>query len=256
MKNRDLREFTAGMALYKLTIAYDGTDFSGFQRQINKRTIQGELEQALRKIGWRGKSILYSGRTDSGVHAEGQVIACALDWGHRPIDLVKALNTLLPKDISVIGAQIVPDGFHPRYDAVERRYRYQIAVMPERNPLIERYFWRVWPEPDKELLESGAKVIVGRHDFSGFGRTNKGGATTMRTITEANWRFEGLDEAYFTIASKAFLYHMVRRIVFLLVRIGQNKLDAIEFERSFQKQGKLPAGIAPAQGLFLEQIYY
>jgi len=244
------------MAPYQLTIAYDGTEFFGFQRQKNRRTVQDELERALREIGWQERTILSAGRTDTGVHAEGQVVAFNLDWTHCPDELVKALNSRLPQDVSVRTAQVSSQTFHPRYDAKMRRYRYQIAFLPERNPICERYHWRVWPEADHELLKSTAEVILGEHDFAEFGKPPKEKVSTVRTIFSADWEFLEDGKTYFRITSKAFLYHMVRRIVFLLIRVGQNKVEAMELEKSFKKSGKLPAGIAPAHGLFLEEVNY
>ena len=244
------------MAPYQLTIAYDGTEFYGFQRQKNHRTVQNEIERALREIGWQERAILCAGRTDAGVHAEGQVIAFKLEWTHGPEDLVKALNSRLPLDVSVKTATVVSDNFHPRYDALERQYRYQIAFITARDPILERYHWRVWPEPDHELLESAAEILLGEHDFCEFGKPPKEDITTIRSVYKAEWQFFKDGKAYFTVSSKAFLYHMVRRIVFLLVRVGQKKVEAIELEKSFEKLGKLPAGIAPSQGLFLEKVNF
>ncbi len=244
------------MAPYQLTIAYDGTEFYGFQRQKNRRTVQQEIEKSLHKIGWQGSSILSAGRTDTGVHADGQVIVFEIDWAHKPVDLVNALNSYLPTDISVKCVQVAPENFHPRFNARERKYRYQIVFLSQRDPVLERFFWRVWPEPDHDLLKSAAQILCGTHEFSEFGRPPKPEVTTIRTVFSAGWNFFELDKAFFTITSKAFLYHMVRRIVFLLVRVGQGKLNAIELENSLKNKEKLPAGIAPAHGLFLEEVNY
>ena len=243
------------MAPYQLTIAYDGTDFYGFQRQKNCRTVQQELEVALKRVGWLGSTIFSAGRTDTGVHAEGQVVSFDLDWSHRPADLVKAINSHLPADISVKTARLVGEEFHPRYDAVERKYRYQIVLLEEKDAILERFYWRVWPKPDLSLLEEGARIILGTHDFAKFGKPPRDDASTIRTIYQANWTFKS-NYAYFSIISKAFLYHMVRRLVFLLVRLGQNRFNAIDLEKSFEETVKLPTGIAPANGLFLEKVNY
>jgi len=244
------------MAPYQVTIAYDGTEFSGFQRQNKRRTIQGEIEKALGKIGWHGKSILSAGRTDAGVHADGQVVSFELDWAHRPVDLVKALNDNLPHDISAKSVRKTNNGFHPRFEAVMRKYRYQVVFQTVREPMLERYFWRVWPEPEREILLASTQLIVGTYDFSSFGRPPKEDITTIRTIQSADWIFEEKNKSCFSITSKAFLYHMVRRIVFLLIKIGQKKINAIDLEMSLNGQKELPAGIAPARGLFLEEVNY
>src|SRR5512138_1708483 len=133
------------MARYQLTLAYDGTEFFGSQRQASKRTVQGELEKALTRIGWTGRSVILSGRTDTGVHATGQVAAVDLHWSHADSDLVRALNSTLPSDVAVWSAQVVDDKFHPRFDATSRCYQYRLFCQPIRDPIRERFSWRVWP---------------------------------------------------------------------------------------------------------------
>src|SRR5512137_908139 len=127
------------MARYQIILAYDGTGLSGSQRQATARTAQSELEKALRQLGWQERSVLLAGRTDTGVHASGQVAAFDLEWNH-PLDaLVRALNSHLPAALAVSAAKIVPDDFHPRFDATSRRYCYRLFSQPVRAPLRERY---------------------------------------------------------------------------------------------------------------------
>ncbi len=128
-----------------------------------------EVESALGLLGWEGKSILSSGRTDSGVHASGQVIAFELDWAHTPADLANALNAGLPEDVVVQQAEVAAAGFHPRYDAVERTYRYRIYLALQRDPLRERFAWRLAPGVNLDLLEQAAAHLPGSHDFAAFG---------------------------------------------------------------------------------------
>jgi len=165
------------MARYQLTLAYDGTDFFGSQRQVStglnpgakRRTVQGELERALCKLGWTGRSILMAGRTDTGVHATGQVAALDLDWSHSDEELVRALNASLPADMAVHQARMVHAKFHPRFDASSRRYRYKSFCQPLRHPLRERFAWRIWPAISGEALAATARLFLGTHDFSAFG---------------------------------------------------------------------------------------
>ena len=133
------------MARYQLKIAYDGTNFSGYQRQGEKRTVQGEIEKALFRLNWTGQTIFAAGRTDTGVHASGQVISFDFEWTHGCEALQKALNALLPDDIAVHAVKVAADEFHPRYNATSRCYHYRIYCQPERNPLINRFSWQVWP---------------------------------------------------------------------------------------------------------------
>ena len=175
------------MVHYKLILAYDGTHFQGFQRQGSIRTVQLELESALRSLGWEGKSILSSGRTDTGVHASGQVVAFELDWAHSPGELANALNACLPEDVVVQQAEVVAAEFHPRYDAVERTYRYHIYLALQRDPLREQFAWRLAPGLDLDLLEQAAALLPGNHDFAAFGNPPRKGGSTIRHIYSATW---------------------------------------------------------------------
>ena len=244
------------MAHYKVIIAYDGYEFSGFQRQVNTRTVQGEIEKALRIIGQGEKSILFSGRTDTGVHAEGQVIAFQLNWIHTESQLIKALNCYLPPDISAIHAETVNKDFHPRFTAKERTYRYQMYQSFIRKCLLDRYHWRVWPAVDLFKLRNATKLFLGKHDFKHFGRPPDEKTTTVRTIKSAEWRILENGTVHFHITAEAFLYHMVRRIVFLIVKAGQGMLPEDEITAALLGEDTLPAGIALANGLFLEKVEY
>lgn len=245
------------MARYQLTLAYDGTDFFGSQRQANRRTVQGELESALRKLGWTGRSILLSGRTDTGVHATGQVAACDFDWAHTDEELVRALNAQLHADLSVRNAKIVRDDFHPRFDAISRTYRYRLFYDALRDPLRERFAWRVIPNLRGELLEQTAQVFIGRHDFSAFGSPTTPKGATTRTVMKAEWTRTGTEEWQFEVEADAFLYRMVRRLVFVQVEVAQGKVS-VEAAAEMLKQAK-PAkrsGLAPAHGLALVGVKY
>ena len=245
------------MARYQLTLAYDGTDFFGSQRQAKRRTVQGELESALRKLGWAGRSILLSGRTDTGVHATGQVAACDLDWAHTDEELVRALNAQLPADLSVRKAQIVRDDFHPRFDAISRMYRYRLFCDALRDPLRERFAWRVNPNLRGELLKQTAQVFIGRHDFSAFGSPTTPNGTTTRTVMNAEWTRTGKEEWQFEVEADAFLYRMVRRLVFVQVEVAQGK-HSMEEVAGMLKQAKTAkrSGLAPAHGLTLVEVKY
>ena len=157
------------MERYQVILAYDGSHYKGFQRQANARSVQGVVEDALRKLGWQGKSILAAGRTDTGVHATGQVIAFELEWNHGSQDLQTALNALLPSDVVAREVRQVCPSFHPRYDASWRKYFYRIYCQPVRQPLLEPYAWRVWPAVELNALQEAARPLVGKHDFGAFG---------------------------------------------------------------------------------------
>jgi len=244
------------MALYKIIVSYDGTDFHGYQRQLQLRTVQSEIEQALVRLGWSGESILSSGRTDAGVHAKGQVAAFEFEWNHTDDELKNALNSSLPMDVSIREIFQVRDGFHPRYDAKNRKYRYQIYMSPTLDPINNRFSWRVWPKLDFQLIDMAEKFFLGSHDFEMFGRAYYEGGRTERIIEKAECLHENEYKASFYIQANSFLYHMVRRIVFLLVRVGQRKIEIGSIKESLEGIDNLPPGIAPAKGLFLEEIIY
>lgn len=244
------------MARYQIIIAYDGTHFQGFQRQGSSRTVQAEVEAALRSLGWQDESILYAGRTDSGVHAMGQVIAFDLDWRHNPQQLLKALNASLPEDVAARSVQVVRSDFHPRYDALARQYLYRLYCEEERDPLRERYMWRVWPEVQAELLHQVANLLLGEHDFAAFGSPLRPGGSAIRRVYRAEWQQTAMKEWTFRITANAFLYRMVRRLVYLQVRVGQQQLSLEQFEAALQIPQPLLPGLAKPNGLYLELVQY
>ncbi len=241
---------------FRVQLAYDGTDFSGSQYQLEQRTVQGELEGALTKIGWQGPRVLIAGRTDAGVHAEGQVATFDLDWGHTEQELERALNAVLPPDIAAKKVQRTREDFHPRYQALSRKYQYRILSSPERDPLQERYCWRVWPELDRRLMQKESRFLLGSHDFGALGTPHKPGDSTIREIKRARWLKEG-NGLVFEIVGNAFLYHMVRRIVMALVKIGEHKEPAGGIKDYLENPNGPPAqGLAPARGLSLVKVEY
>jgi len=258
----DINDVSSPIAHYKAILAYDGTNFAGFQRQANARTVQGEVETALRQFGWTQSSILAAGRTDTGVHASGQVIAFELAW-ERSLDvLLKALNAHLPVDIAVRQVEVAQADFHPRYDALSRRYRYTLFCAPSRNPLRERYAWRVWPQVDFNLLAQASIPLVGTHDFRAFGTPPRPGGKTTRTVFVSEWKREAAtpslgSDFVFEIEANAFLFHMVRRIVRLQVAVAQGKLPVESIP--FYLTGEHPdpvKGLAPPHGLNLIAVRY
>ena len=258
------------MARYQLTLAYDGTDFFGSQRQAKTdgsslsrpRTVQGELEKALRGLGWADRAVLLSGRTDTGVHATGQVAACDLDWTHTGDELVHALNAKLPGDISVWDARIARDDFHPRFDAASRTYSYQLFCDALRNPIRERFAWRVNRPLGDDLLKKASQALIGAHDFSSFGSATTPKGTTVRTVKKAEWHRIAKDQWRFEVEADAFLYRRVRRLVFVQVAVGQGKVpvdaiaEGLAKQAGNRKRSGLPSGLAPAHGLTLIHVKY
>lgn len=253
------------MARYQIIVAYDGTGFLGSQRQSasiperadGNRTVQSELERALRRIGWQGRSLLLAGRTDTGTHASGQVAAFDLEWPHGTDRLLAALNSALSTDLAVRAVLPVEASFHPRFSATRRTYRYRLFTDPVRDPLRERYAWRVWPAV-AGLAELGP-LWLGRHDFSAFGTPPRRGASAERTVYAAEWQGQA-SEWTFTVQADAFLYRMVRRLVYTQVACAQGRLekDALALALTDPGAGRslLPAGLAPACGLTLVDVRY
>jgi tRNA pseudouridine38-40 synthase len=249
------------MARYQVILAYDGTGFTGSQRQATSRTVQGELEKALRKLGWSERSVTLAGRTDTGVHAAGQVAAFDLNWNHADGDLLRALNANLPADVAARDVRIAPPEFHPRFDATSRRYRYRMFCQQVRDPLREKSAWRVWPEIDSDALHEVAPLFVGQHDFASYGTPPRAGGSTVRTVMNTSWQIKD-DEWHFEVQANAFLYRMVRRLVFVQVAVGQGKISVDDVAGSLAEQAdgldrsEPPSGLAPAHGLTLVEVTY
>ena len=244
------------MARYQVILAYDGTGFTGSQVQANSRTVQGELERALRNLGWSDRTVIMAGRTDTGVHATGQVAAFDFEWAHEAEKLLKALNAKLPADLAVTSLLPVSAEFHPRFDAISRTYCYRLFCEPIRDPLRERYAWRVWPSLDGNALEQNAGIFLGTHDFAAFGSPTTPKGTTVRTVTKTEWRQMPDGEWQFEVQADAFLYRMVRRLVFVQASVAQGKCSLEKVRNALKEQGKLSSGLAPAHGLTLVEVTY
>ena len=244
------------MARYQVILAYDGTGFTGSQVQAKSRTVQGELERALRKLGWSGKSVMMAGRTDTGVHATGQVAAFDFEWAHSTEKLLRAINTDLPPDLAIKNLTHASADFHPRFDAVSRLYRYRMFFETIRDPLREKFLWRTWPDVDGDALQQNAGIFLGTHDFAAIGSRTTPKGTTVRTVTKAEWKRMPDGEWQFEVRADAFLYRMVRRLVFVQVAVAQGKSTVEKVQCALSKQGKLLSGLAPAHGLTLVEVTY
>jgi tRNA pseudouridine38-40 synthase len=247
------------VAHYQAILEYDGTDFLGFQRQAEGRTVQGEVEKALRQIGWTGRAVLGGGRTDAGVHAAGQVAAFEFDWKHGEADLLRALNANLPWDAAVRALAECDASFHPRYSAKGRRYRYTIYNAPARSPLAGRYAWHIGsPRLVVAAMQAASRLVLGRHDFAALGDDPDEGTNTVRTVTQAEWSAEpAAGKLYFDIQAEAFLRRMVRSLVGALKRVGEESLTVEAFGAMLEARDRAqcPAA-APPQGLCLMEILY
>jgi tRNA pseudouridine38-40 synthase len=240
---------------YRGTIEYDGADFLGYQIQAVGRTVQGELEKSLAQVTGAATRVDGAGRTDAGVHALGQVIAFNAIWRHTLTDLHRALNATLPHDIVVRDLKIVEDGFHPRFSALSRSYRYTIINQPWPSALQRRYAHHVREPLDVAAMRAASQYLLGSHDFASFGQPPQG-EITVREVTQAEWLVEGA-RLMFDITANAFLYRMVRTIVGTLLQVGLGRLAPTDVEQILAARDLTrSAAPAPAHGLCLMRVVY
>lgn len=239
----------------KAVVSYDGAGYGGFQRQKNAPTIQQELEEALERLTQSPARILFAGRTDAGVHAEGQVIAFDTAWKHSLEALEQALNVQLPPAVAVRELSQAAEDFHPRYAAQSRWYRYTIYRAATRNPLARAYSLHVRRPLDVAAMQVAATFVLGRHDFAAFGSPPQG-ESTVREVFRAAWT-EANPWLTFDIEANAFLYRMVRMLVGTLLRVGYGALTPAAFGDILQSQDRRKAGPAvAAEGLVLKAVRY
>ncbi|HOJ98332.1 MAG TPA: tRNA pseudouridine(38-40) synthase TruA [Termitinemataceae bacterium] len=241
----------------RLLIAYDGTDFSGWQRQGNGRSVQGEIERALEKIHHEPVHLIGSGRTDAGVHAIGQVANFHTSITSIPAErFVMALNALLPQDVRILEAREASPDFHARFDARYRTYRYFFVCGRPALPQELRYAHQLWRVPDIRLLSAYCRVIHGELDCSLFASAGDSSLSRHRYIVGCRFIQEG-SYLVFEITANAFLWKMVRSIVGTLLFYEERGLAPEEFERIVLRGNRKEAGpTVPPRGLFLWHIDY
>lgn len=245
------------MRTIKLTVAYDGTDFVGWQRQGKGVSIQGLIEEALTAIEGSPVTLHGAGRTDSGVHALGQVASARLSAAITDDRLRRALNAHLPAAIRITAVSTMPDGFHARFSAVSKAYEYRIWNGPTLPPFIRRYAWHVMEPLDVGAMREASDAIPGAHDFAAFRSARGVNHTTVREITSAGWRTAEGSALVFDIAGKGFLRYMVRSLVGTLVEIGRGQRAVSDIARLLAAPDRSAAGrTAPARGLFLVKVDY
>jgi tRNA pseudouridine38-40 synthase len=240
----------------KLTIAYDGTDFHGWQRQPNLRTVQQALEDALHELTGERANTNASGRTDAGVHALGQVIHFLTASRHSSDTFVRALNALLPRDVRVLAAEEKPQAFHATLDARSKRYRYVIDNGRIADPFERRFAWHV-PQPlDIETMARGGALLVGRHDFHTFETDWPNRTSSVRTIFGLEVTRRGT-RVVVEVEADGFLYNMVRSITGTLMLVGSGKRPEPWVGEVLAALDRAQAGpTAPAKGLFLLRVCY
>jgi tRNA pseudouridine38-40 synthase len=242
------------MPTLRLLIEYDGTDYVGWQFQTNGRSIQEEIEKAIKQILQVDIRITGSGRTDAGVHARGQVASFFVGKEVEINTLAKRLSSVMQHSIVIREATKADDGFNARYDAKERRYSYSISQEP--TSIQRNYCWQVFQKLDVGLMQKCAQHIIGEHGFRAFCKVEDDLHQHRCTITSSGWRDENMLLIY-EITANRFLHGMVRTLVGTMVNVGRGHTKMDEFVKILESKDRTTAGMsAPAKGLCLEEIFY
>lgn len=240
----------------RCVVAYDGTDFAGWQRQHDARTVQGALESALLAVSGAAAAVVGAGRTDAGVHASGQVAHFDTSWDRTWAGLERALNAALPRDVAVTGVRPAPAAFHARHSAVSRAYRYTVWSGPVRSPLARRTSLHVPAALDERAMAEAGATLVGTHDFGAFGRPADDDRSSVRRLERCTVARDGW-WVRFEFEADAFLRHQVRRMVGLLLDIGRGRLAVGAARAALWRSTEAPVArrVAP-QGLELVAVRY
>jgi tRNA pseudouridine38-40 synthase len=244
------------MPLYRLTLAYDGTQYQGWQVQPDQPTIQGELERSLEQMAGHSASVVGAGRTDAGVHAHAQVAHSELKNDIPPDGLLRGLNSLLPKDIRVRQVELAPLGFHARYSARSKTYHYcidpSLIALPFRSRFTHHY-----PYPlQRQAMDQAAERFTGRRDFAAFCAAASEVKTTVRECTVSRF-FEQGQEIVYEVTANGFLHHMVRNMMGTLLEVGRGKITPEAVDSLFESRDRSLSGpTAPARGLHLIRVDY
>jgi tRNA pseudouridine38-40 synthase len=248
---------TEGAKNIRLTLAYDGTSYHGWQRQNRGSTIQGIVEEKLQVMVGESINLFASGRTDAGVHALNQVCNFKTGSTIAPEAIRKGLNSLLPDDMHIKDAKYVPADFHARYSARSKTYEYRVLNRPGPDIFQRKYVWHIRNGLDIQKMQKCLSFLVGRHDFSAFQSSGSGISDPVRTMTGA--AIHGPDDGLirFTFDADGFLRHMVRNIVGTIIEVGLGKTEPGRFKAIFDAKDRRLAGVkAPARGLFLMHVQY
>ena len=245
------------MRILKLTLSYDGTRLVGWQRQAEGESVQGVLEDALARFEGGPVTVHGAGRTDAGVHALGQVASVEVTFGHDAATLARALNAQLPEDVRVLSVEEAAPGFHARFSARSKSYRYCISNGAVASPFERAYAWHV-PQPlDVDAIRQAASRLLGRHDFSAFRSVGTDVPDAVRTLHASDLIGDAGSLLTYEVSGDGFLRHMVRAIVGTLVEVGRGWRDPAQMDALLQARDRARAGAtAPPHGLFLVRVDY
>ena len=245
------------MPNFKITIEYDGSAYHGWQRQASERTIQGEIENALKTMTGNTITVTGSGRTDAGVHALNQTANFRCTTSLTPEVFLKGLNSLLSEDIVISSCKIVPEKFHARYDVKSKVYQYRILNRSLPAAISRQYAWHIRKKLNLSAMQEAIRCIIGSHDFKAFEGSGSPRVSTVRCITNADLVETDNDYLVLKIEGDGFLKFMVRNIVGTLVDVGFDKITPDDFKQILISKDRNLAGItAPAHGLFLMEVKY
>lgn len=255
------------MRIIKLTLAYDGTDFVGWQRQADGLSVQGVVEAALAPLDERPVAVAGAGRTDAGVHARGQVASFGLEHAISPSSLVRAINARVPPTVRALSAEHAPEDFHARFSARQKTYRYALLASPIADPFTQRYAWHVADRLDVAAMVDAFRRVEGCHDFSAFQVAGSDVRDTIRTVSAARATVRSLDwcgtqagRAFvlaFDLTGDGFLRHMVRSIIGTVVEVGRGRREPASIDGLLEGAPRSEAGpTAPPQGLCLLRVTY
>lgn len=241
----------------QLTVHYDGSEFHGWQLQPDQRTVQGVLQDTLSRLADRPRTVVGSGRTDTGVHASGQVAAVDMPDRWTPRSLLKAMNATLPHDVWVEQVREVHPDFHPRYDACARTYSYSVGLDAQAaSPFHRRWCWALCEELDADLLSDAAEVLVGDHSFQAFSKAGQPERGDRCVIAKSLWSKTDFG-VRFSVTADRYLHHMVRYLVGTMVDVARARRGLDEIGRLLANEpGLITSPPAPPQGLFLTRVEY
>lgn len=250
---------TGGGIRLRLKIHYDGSRFHGWQVQPDVRTVQGDLEAATERLTGERRPVLGSGRTDTGVHATGQVASLLLPSRWSPREFRRAMNAVLPDDVWIEDASRVPEDFHPRYDATARTYEYRLGLSPgARSPFLRPWCWPLRDPVDRQALERCARAVPGERSFAAFGKAGQPHRGERCDVHRAGWSPWGGDGLRFRITADRYLHHMVRYLVGTMVDVARGRRPEEEMIDLLQsrRDDLTTSPPAPPEGLFLVDVEY